>query len=186
MQDKAMNTTQFCEEIGIKPARLSHITNERNKLSADVIAKIINRFDDINAGWVLTGKGPMKLVPDSPEKNIDRKKPDLFNAQRFDDNHSKYNTAVSNKKSAENDANVHVTPKNPTNTPANEVIRKVNHTLFENRRGEIVIQDDSNKSPEKEVIIYKERPVKTINKILIFFSDQTYETFIPEKTDSKQ
>jgi transcriptional regulator with XRE-family HTH domain len=33
----------------------------------------------------------------------------------------------------------------------------------------------------KETIIYKERPNKTIEKLFIFYSDNTYEIFIPEK-----
>ena len=36
------------------------------------------------------------------------------------------------------------------------------------------------KIQERETIVYKERPVKTIEKLVIFFSDHTYETFTPE------
>ena len=33
---------------------------------------------------------------------------------------------------------------------------------------------------DKEVIIYKERPVRAIEKLVIFYSDKTYETFVSE------
>jgi transcriptional regulator with XRE-family HTH domain len=35
----------------------------------------------------------------------------------------------------------------------------------------------------KETIVYKERPNKTIEKLLIFYSDNTFETFIAEKQE---
>jgi DNA-binding XRE family transcriptional regulator len=35
----------------------------------------------------------------------------------------------------------------------------------------------------KETVLYKERTHKTIEKLLIFYSDNTFETFIPEKNN---
>ena len=43
--------------------------------------------------------------------------------------------------------------------------------------------DENGKIVEKEVVIYKERPSKTIDKLLIFYSDRTFETFLPEKSE---
>jgi len=40
--------------------------------------------------------------------------------------------------------------------------------------------DNYNKFTEKEIVIAKNNAVKTIEKLIIFYSDQTYETFIPE------
>lgn len=37
------------------------------------------------------------------------------------------------------------------------------------------------KQPEAERIIYQERPSKNVSKIMIFYSDNTFETFTPEK-----
>ena len=46
--------------------------------------------------------------------------------------------------------------------------------------------ENFNKNVVKEVVIYKERDIKTIDKLLIFYSDNTFETFIPEKHKSEQ
>ena len=49
-------------------------------------------------------------------------------------------------------------------------------------KGEEVDESENiSKYTEKEVVVYKERPVKTIDKLLIFYSDNTFESFIPEK-----
>lgn len=38
-----------------------------------------------------------------------------------------------------------------------------------------------NQQTENEKVISPERPVKKINKIMVFYSDNTFDTFIPEK-----
>ena len=132
MQDKNMNPTRFAEEIGIQRAAMSHIKLGRNNPSADVLTKIIERFEDINPGWLLTGKGSMKLVPDHSDGLFDYNQPE--DATRYAAN-----------KTREND---------------NSVI-------------------------EKEVVVYKDRPEKKATKIVVFFSDHTYDTFIPEDSERR-
>lgn len=39
----------------------------------------------------------------------------------------------------------------------------------------------NNKLPEKEKIILQEKSAKNISKIMVFYSDNTFDTFIPEK-----
>ena len=145
MRDKKMSATQFSEAIGIQRAAMSHITLGRNNPSADVITKIIERFEDINPGWLLTGKGTMKNTLD--EVN------DLFSL------------------------------KAQVNTSKEEVImRTSSQTKDENLPIEATNQAEENtKIIEKEVIIYKEKPIKKIEKLVIFFSDKTFETFVQDE-----
>ncbi len=37
------------------------------------------------------------------------------------------------------------------------------------------------KQPEKEVVITVEKPAKTVTKIMVFYSDSTFDTFVMEK-----
>jgi transcriptional regulator with XRE-family HTH domain len=55
-----LNLTQieFSNKICIKQANLSHIENKSEKISLDIVNKIISNFN-INANWLLTGKGEM-------------------------------------------------------------------------------------------------------------------------------
>ena len=145
MRDKKMSATQFSEAIGIQRAAMSHITLGRNNPSADVITKIIERFEDINPGWLLTGKGMMKNTTD--EVN------DLFSL------------------------------KSQVNTSKEDVVMRTStKRIDENRLVEAAKQVKENTEIiEKEVILYKEKPVKKIEKLVIFFSDKTFETFVQEE-----
>jgi transcriptional regulator with XRE-family HTH domain len=49
-----------------------------------------------------------------------------------------------------------------------------------NERNTVKKEPETSKNIEKE-IIYIEKPVKTIDKLLIFYSDNSFETFIKEK-----
>ncbi|MDR1675885.1 MAG: helix-turn-helix domain-containing protein [Tannerella sp.] len=60
MNAKGLSSSKFAEEIGIQRAAMSHILNERNKPSLDVLTKIIRRFPEINPEWLLLGNGQMK------------------------------------------------------------------------------------------------------------------------------
>jgi plasmid maintenance system antidote protein VapI len=75
MNTKGLSSSKFAEEIGIQRAAMSHIINERNKPSADVLVKILTRFQDINAEWLLRGIGNMKR---NTPVNQQVKQPDLF------------------------------------------------------------------------------------------------------------
>ena len=161
-----MNATRFAEEIGIQRAAMSHLMKGRNNPSADVLNKIVERFDTINARWLLSGKGSMRNesgggAETSVNKNISSERhslgnePDLFNQ-----------------------LNTRTHPIAPVEENIREEIRFTDKI---NEGDEVKSPNNVNEIIEKEVVIYKERPVKTIDKLLIFYSDNTYETFIPEK-----
>lgn len=170
MKEVDMNATQFSEAIGIQRAAMSHIMSGRNNASVDVIAKIIERFKTINPGWLLTGEGPMKLT-ESNNNTDNTWKSTTMNTAR-----------VPNLFDQENEPQT----EQPLITLPEEKIPTEIRFTDEIRQGETVeAPKEISKVIEKEVIVYKERPVKTIDKLLIFYSDHTYETFIPEKNEEK-
>lgn len=66
-----------------------------------------------------------------------------------------------------------------SNTPINRPEVKIDS---EYRKGFGVQRaENTNKQPIIEQVTYKERASKNISKIMIFYSDNTYETFTPEK-----
>ncbi len=93
---KAKNITarQFAEEIGIQPSGMSHIMSGRNNPSLEFVNKVVRRYPEIDANWLLLGRGEMYmgLTPDpspkektgltpnpSPkERGMDRVEPTLF------------------------------------------------------------------------------------------------------------
>lgn len=86
----------FANEIGISQPRINRLFNidpRNNKYplpSLDIIQSIINKFIDISADWLLSGKGPM-LKSDMkiqelnnfkiPEKRIDHQEIPLYNLE---------------------------------------------------------------------------------------------------------
>ena len=65
---KAKNITarQFAEEIGIQPSGMSHIMSGRNNPSLEFVNKVVRRYPEIDANWLLLGRGEMYmgLTPD--------------------------------------------------------------------------------------------------------------------------
>lgn len=160
MKEVGMNATQFSQAIGVQRAAISHIMLSRNNPSVDMIAKIVERFKMINPGWLLTGNGQMKLASVDAVDVIEE-----------------------NQTSDKVQSNPVVNPtKEWSLFDQEENIPTTISFTDEISSGEAVeVPQEINKIIEKEVVVYKERPVKTIDKLLIFYSDHTYETFIPEK-----
>jgi transcriptional regulator with XRE-family HTH domain len=52
-----VTSAQFASEIGISASSLHHIVSGRNNPSLEVIQKILERFPQINAEWLINGKG---------------------------------------------------------------------------------------------------------------------------------
>jgi len=69
-----LTPSKFADELGIQRSGMSHILSGRNNPSLDLIQKILKRFPEINADWILTGKGIMK----GNFKSIEPKPIDLF------------------------------------------------------------------------------------------------------------
>ncbi len=52
-----LTASQFADEIGVQRSSVSHVLSGRNKPSLDFITKVILRYPEINAEWLLTGQG---------------------------------------------------------------------------------------------------------------------------------
>ena len=59
MRAKNITARQFAEEIGIQPSGMSHILGGRNNPSLDFAVKVLKRYPEIDANWLLLGKGAM-------------------------------------------------------------------------------------------------------------------------------
>ena len=54
---EGVTSAQFANEIGIAASSLHHIVSGRNNPSLEVIQKILARFPQINAEWLINGNG---------------------------------------------------------------------------------------------------------------------------------
>lgn len=72
MRTKGMTVYGLSKELGFdKPAKLYTILNRRTKPSYDTLISITNRFEDLNANWLLRGTGDPFANP-KPEANLNQ------------------------------------------------------------------------------------------------------------------
>lgn len=187
MKEKNMNASQFSDAIGIQRATISHILAGRNNPSLDIVMKILAKFPEISPDWLLSGKEPTRRLSENTGNSEN-------NGNSVSDNAE---SVVSGELFSQSDFPLMTKPEeeqikrseNLTITPA----PAEKHENLTGIRTKMKFTDEissgdgvynsKNKAEEivKETIVYKERPHKTIDKLLIFYSDNTFESFIPEK-----
>lgn len=69
-----LTSTKFADEIGVQRSSISHILSGRNKPSFDFIEKMLLAYPDINAQWLITGKGNMNINQPSLFNQYENKK----------------------------------------------------------------------------------------------------------------
>ena len=141
----------FAETIGVQQSTLSHILNDRNKPSLEVVMKVHQTYSYVSLEWLLYGNGEMTAdnVPTAPISiNSNSINGDYF-PSLFNEN-----------------------PENPSNSPSDSENRK---------EKALKTPEIPTKEIVKQEIRYIEKPPRKITEIRIFFDDNTYETFKGEK-----
>ena len=59
MDYKGISAGDLASALDVQRSNISHILNGRNKPGANFIEKFLLTFPDLNARWLLTGKGKM-------------------------------------------------------------------------------------------------------------------------------
>ncbi len=59
LEEYKLNSSQLADILGVQRSGISHILAGRNKPSFDFLVRIIQNFPEINANWLITGKGRM-------------------------------------------------------------------------------------------------------------------------------
>ena len=78
LRAKNITARQFAEEIGIQPSGMSHILGGRNNPSLDFVGKVLRRYPEIDANWLLLGKGEMYATAPSVMSKVSQPAPSLF------------------------------------------------------------------------------------------------------------
>lgn len=159
MKEFNLNSAQFAEEVGIKIATLSHILNDRNKPSLEVLKKIMSRYKQVNPEWLILDTGSMfRQISNSQAPTL------------FDEIDS--NSSISMNKQAIESSN------KPTAVDTKEITfglsdeNDVNFTKSSTEVKTII---------EKVFVPQIEYRIKGIARIIIYYDDNTYEEFDPRK-----
>jgi plasmid maintenance system antidote protein VapI len=70
MDYKGLSPSGLADAIGVQRSNITHVLHGRNKPSFQFITKMLETFPEINAKWLLTGKGDM-LAGEEKTKQTD-------------------------------------------------------------------------------------------------------------------
>jgi len=57
LQLEHLSPARFADILGVQRSGISHILSGRNKPGFDFIEKVLTKFPEMNAEWLITGKG---------------------------------------------------------------------------------------------------------------------------------
>ncbi|MBP1616410.1 MAG: hypothetical protein H6Q14_237 [Bacteroidetes bacterium] len=157
MEYEGMTSAHFADYMEIGRAVMSHILNGRNKPSLEVITKILSKIDYIDSNWLLTGEGSMLKQTSSNLAGEQIAQPIQRDLFTAD-------------KSFENEI---VRP----NAGDSNLYRREN----ELKQPQMPIQPIVNQPIEMH-----RKEDRKITKIIIYYSDNTFETFDPEKIEASK
>lgn len=153
-----MSNSQFADQADIPRPTLSQFLNGRNKrLSDELVAKLHIAYPELNVMWLLFGEGEM--VDDANIKTSTTSQ-DLFSTVKIEQPVEKQ----SNELTAEEE-NVSM---------QNGPIYKKEDNAYSEERKNPTFEQNINLPP-----VVPTDPHKTIRSIMVFYSDNSYETFIP-------
>jgi transcriptional regulator with XRE-family HTH domain len=151
MEKEGLNSALFADKIGVSRGTITHVLSGRNKPSLEVVQKILDTFPAVNAEWLLVGKSPM----------YDHEKIFLHPQQEsiaFEDENQTLNPP-------KNEANVYKESK-ASEYPQKSIDKVPVEVAQSIQLKEITDVISSNRK---------------INKIIIFYDDETFVSFPSEK-----
>lgn len=174
-----MTSGQFAAEIGIQNSTLSHILNNRNNPSLDVLKKILSRFPEISTDWLILGQGSML------RQEKQSKEPTLFDS--FDETSSSSESLVAENVVKTTQPNAEV-QKEMLKSDSNPVQERQKPPLSESRSTEInnstpQQRNDSEISPQVRTLSTEfpvrttSEPARKVTKVILYFTDNTFQEF---------
>ena len=156
MESQHMTQQVFADFIGLAPATLSSIYNERTRPTLSVVEAIKKKIPNISTDWLMFGSGDMYVASSASPAPADS----LFPAEEG---------GVNGGQIVQNPMLDFDQPQSPTPQQVSQApysFNSVKSTRPEIERTEVKIID---------------KPQRKVKEIRVFYDDQTWETFVPEK-----
>jgi transcriptional regulator with XRE-family HTH domain len=170
---KKMSPSQLADAIGVQRSGISHLVSGRNKPSLEFITRILALFPDINPDWLLFGKTPVFRNGTMIAEEFSGELSTVSN-DHAEDKHEKSNqTSISDELFKEG-----------KKIGGNK--RQYEDQLIENKRPvserRISPEEQLQKKAKEKLLTpnSKETDGKRTERIVIFYSDRTFNEFIPE------
>ena len=212
IDNSGLTAAEFALKVGIQSAQISHIKSGRNKVSLEIVQRILANFDEINPDWLILGKGEMYRNSTKTSENQENKQENrpfqpemasLFdnptynsteNAKEIElkDNHEE--VVANEAKNEMPDENVVDENVSSSSTSSeNKTFEKKEN--FENSDDSTIANMESSNDDDKlknhtesnqqynqtenpSLNIITSSDQRTVKKIIVFYSDKTYDEFI--------
>lgn len=196
---KNLTPAQFADELKVQRANVSHILNGRNKPSLDFVQRIIRRYPDVNIRWLLFGEGEILALSHQNNDKIDETK-----------NEDKKDETTPLKPGAHVVA-MKLFPDEDTSPDTESIPEAVKTEKIDIQEADLLEDIDKNQASETEnktgteksgtekkqlsgtqspnyseynptqAGVNKAKDQKQVVKIIFFYSDRTFEIFLPEE-----
>lgn len=149
MDNEQLTPSAFADKLQLGRAVISHVLNGRNNPSLDVVSRILSKMDYINSDWLITGNGNM------------------------------YKAGYENKITSSQHDDLFSNKKDEPDLFSQDTIFPSNATEEKEYRKEIGVKESSisDENTANKQVIYQKLPDRKISKIIIYYSDNTFETF---------
>jgi len=151
-----LSPSQLADALGIQRGGISHLLSGRNKPSFDFLQKVLYKFPDINAEWLITGKGrPFKGFIEENNKSVTVDKE--VQKTDFKSNVEEINLFNQSIPHSSDITNAPLSTENTATRPETSAMTTGDIPAAGNR----------------------ENPQRTVRRIIIYYSDGTYNDFYP-------
>lgn len=168
--------TQFADNCRIPRPTLSQLLNGRNKkVSDELIGKIHEAFPDLSVLWLMFGEGDMLH-----NKNIKISEPQTGSIFSYDDNQSTEKEPTTPSIDFNRDFN-----SGTSNSFSGKIIGSDKHDNVESEDFDKEITSKNKKTyltaASPATITFNSDESKRIVNIIIYYSDNSFESFVPNR-----
>ena len=153
MESQHMTQQVFADYIGIGAATLSSIFNGRTRPTLNIVEAVKKKIPNISTDWLMFGSGEMYLPQNEPLDEA------LTPSEMGSDSHPQINNPMLDFDAI------------PSHTPQNGRPQTSNSNSVNNTRLNLDVR-------EVKTI---DKSQRRITEIRVFYDDQTWETFVPQK-----
>lgn len=162
MESQHMTQQVFADFLGINPATLSGIFNDRTKPTLNIVEAVKKKFPDISLDWLMFGSGGMY-------------KSEASSAIAATTPPSEGSTMLSQQqpRTQEPVLDFGESPMYAPHTPTPQVaVPSANHhNVVRSPRQEYI----------REEVKIIDKPTRRVTEIRVYYDDQTWESFVPAK-----
>lgn len=161
MEAQHMTQQTFANFLGMAPATLSSILNERTKPTLNTVEAIKSKFSNISTDWLMFGKGPMFLDGQSEA---------AASSAPLAANHGEQMLDFGAPDAMGNASMVAETSPSAVGAAWSGTEPRMRAASQPNQYG-----------GARADIVCKDKGARKITEIRVFYDDQTWESFVPKK-----